>query len=458
MGDHESTNDQMGEYLDQVIHMQVIYKSQSVDSLSVTRVILFRSCQSHYSLMPDCVVASSRLLSPLARQPPVEHVQASLGLVVRNHVAGGVQTHKGKVAGALDGADLAVVAEELEVVERRLLVVLVAGPLERVGPGKVAEPVADEVGVTGVDQDGDLLEDAGDETVEGLHPVALEEEVAVDVHVARVVLADLGTESLHDVGAVQVLLDPLKLVVAEITARALGADVVRILASALVRADHGVVAVDASRHAGPDALAVVARLDELLAARKRVVHSLALLLVEDSGPATVTAGHWAVVLVLSKAVGETVADEDRLEVDVALLVRQNLGREDGNVVTGVALAGNVEVLLGVLGELLEEEGEEGVARVRVADVHRLVEEDDAGVGVPRAGVELDLAVLGDGRGTKLHEETGKGRAARATVEPQDYRVVLGVVARLEEPVEEMLVILLVVKVSAVLLDLVDAED
>ena len=177
------------------------------------------------------------------------------------------------------------------------------------------------------------------------------------------------------------------------------------------------------------------------------------------------------MLVLSKTVGQTVTDEDGLEVDVALLVRKNLRSEDGNVVASVALAGDVEVLLGVLGELLEEEGEEGVdvlassdgvadsvAGVRVADVHRLVEEDDAGVGVPRAGVELDLAVLGDGGRTKLHEETGKGRAARATIEPQDYRVVLGVVARLEEPVKEVLVVLLVVKVAAVLLDLVDTED
>ena len=421
--------------------------------------------------MHSSVVTLSRLLGPLARQPPVEHVQAGLGLVVRNHVAGGVQTHEGKVAGALDGANLAVIAEKLKVVERRLLVVLVAGPLKGVGPGKVAEPVADEVGVTSVDQDGDLLENAGDETVEGLHPVTLEEEVAVDVHVARVVLADLGTKSLHDIGAVQVLLDPLKLVVAEIAARALGADVVRVLTSALVRTDHGVVAVNASGHARPDALAVVARLNELLAARKRVVHGLALLLVENSGPATVTASHRAVVLVLSKTVGQTVTDEDGLEVDVALLVRKNLRSEDGNVVASVALAGDVEVLLGVLGELLEEEGEEGVdvlassdgvadsvAGVRVADVHRLVEEDDAGVGVPRAGVELDLAVLGDGGRTKLHEETGKGRAARATIEPQDYRVVLGVVARLEEPVKEVLVVLLVVKVAAVLLDLVDTED
>lgn len=61
----------------------------------------------------------------------------------------------------------------------------------------------------------------------------------------------------------------------------------------------------------------------------------------------------------------------------------------------VGFTSNVEVLLGILGELLEEEGEQGVnvlaggdrvadgtATVRVADVDRLVKEDDRGVGVP----------------------------------------------------------------------------
>ena len=43
-----------------------------------------------------------------------------------------------------------------------------------------------------VDQDGDLLQNAGDEAVEGLHPIALEKEVAVDVKVAAIVAGDLG--------------------------------------------------------------------------------------------------------------------------------------------------------------------------------------------------------------------------------------------------------------------------
>jgi hypothetical protein len=349
----------------------------------------------HACFPPIFQSESSLLRDPLAGQPPVEHVQASFGLVVGHHVASSVETHEGQVAGALDGADLAAVRKELEVLERRLLVVLVARPLELVGPSQVAEPVADEVGITGVDQDGDLLENARNKAVEGLHPVTLEQEVAVDVHVARSVVADLSAESLHDVGTVEVLLDPLELVVAEVAAGALGADVVGVHASALVGTDHSVVAVDGGGNARPNALAVVARLDELLAARKRVVHSLALLLIKDSGPATITASHGTVVLVLSKTIGETVTDQNGLQVDVALLVRQDLRGENGDVVASVTLAGDVEVLLGVLGELLEEESEESVdvlagsdgvadsvAGVRVADVDGLIKEDNAGVSVP----------------------------------------------------------------------------
>lgn len=79
----------------------------------------------------------------------------------------------------------------------------------------VAEPVADEVcvslyytayvrdvlsglrkiveGAYGIDQDGDLLQNTGDEAVEGLHPVTLEEEITVDVEIAALVSVNLRT-------------------------------------------------------------------------------------------------------------------------------------------------------------------------------------------------------------------------------------------------------------------------
>ena len=82
------------------------------------------------------------LLNPLTTQPPVQHLQASHWLVIWNHVSTGVQSHEGEVAGGLDGANLRIVAEKLEILERRLLVRLLAGPFELHGPGEVAEPVA----------------------------------------------------------------------------------------------------------------------------------------------------------------------------------------------------------------------------------------------------------------------------------------------------------------------------
>lgn len=188
----------------------------------------------------------------------------------------------------------------------------------------------------GVNQDRQLLQQARDETVKRLHPVALEEKVAIDIEVAAIVGRDLGAEGLHDLLVVQVAADPAELGVAQVAAvLALAADVVDVLARALVGSQERVVAVDGGRHAGPDALAVVAALDQRLAAREGVVHGLAFAFVEDGGPAAVAAGHGAVVFVLGQAVGEAVADEDRFEVDVSLLVAEDLGAEDGDVVARV---------------------------------------------------------------------------------------------------------------------------
>jgi len=49
-----------------------------------------------------------------------------------------------------------------------------------------------------------------------LHPVTLEEEVAVDIKVAAVVAADFNTELLLDICLVQILTDPAKSGVAEV--------------------------------------------------------------------------------------------------------------------------------------------------------------------------------------------------------------------------------------------------
>ena len=304
-------------------------------------------------------------------QPPLDHVGRRRGLVIRHHVAAGMKPHEGEVAARLDLTNLLAVAAEEEILGLGLLVVFLTGPLKSLSPGLVAEPVADVIGVTSVDENGNLLEETRNDAVVGLHPVALEKEVAVDVEVAAVVRADLDAEGLHDFGPVEVLADPIDLIVAKLVVSAGTANVVNILAGALVGSDHGIVAVNGGGDTAPDRLRVVAVLDEAGATRVSVVHSLALALVEDSGPASLSAGHGAVVLVLGETVGQAITDENGLEVDVALLVGEDLRGKNRDVVTSIRFTRNVEALLGIFGELLEEEGEQGVnilaSSDRVAD-------------------------------------------------------------------------------------------
>ena len=361
-------------------------------------------------------------------------------------MATSMQLHKGEVTTRLDLSNCLAVAVNLEVLHLGLLEVFVTRPLKLLSPGLVSKPVADIIGIAGIDQDRYLSKDAGNDTVVRLHPVTLEQEVAVDVKVAGLVRGDFSAQGLHDLLLIEILLNPVEFVVAQRVATARLANVVDILASALIRANHGIVAVDGGRDARPDRLGLVAVLDEAGAARVGVVHGLALALVQDSGPATLSTGHGPVVLVLGQAIGEAIADENGLQVDVALLVGQNLRGKDGNVVSSIGFARDVEALLGVLRKLLEEEGEQGVdvlascdgvadlaTRVGEADVDGLVEKDDGSIAVPRIVVVLDLAFLCDGGRAQLHEETGQRGAAGPTIEPEHDGIVLGVVSRLKEP-------------------------
>lgn len=322
-----------------------------------------------------------------------------------------VQTHEGEVAVGLDLANLLALVlalGDLKILQGGSGELLLAGPFQSLGPGLVAQPVADEVGVTGVDQHRDLLQKAGDHAEVRLHPVTVELEVTVDVEVARVIAVDLGANRFANLALAQVFTGVAHGAVAEV-ARVLtvATDIVGIPASALVRSDEGVVTVDGSRNAQEDALGAVAPLDHGLAAGQSIVHGPALRLIQDSWVATITTGHGAVVFILRETVGETVTDQDRLEVDVPLLVGQDFGGEDRNVVASVRLSGNMEVLLRILGELLEEEGEQGVdvlassnrvtdgrATVGVTDVNGLVKENDGSIGVPGVRVvdRFDLLI------------------------------------------------------------------
>jgi len=267
---------------------------------------------------------------------------------------------EGQVAAILDLAVLVTVVKG-DVLDISLVEILLARPLESIGPSLVAKPVANEIGITSVDQDWDLLEDTWHKTVERLHPVSLEKEVSVNIKIAAVVATNFNTEFLLNRLFVQILANPAKSRVAEVVGiLALTTDVVDILSGSLIRTNHSIVAVDTGRNARPNTLAIIAILDEALTARKSVLHSLAFTIIKNSWVTTLSTSHWLIVLVLSKAISKTVTNQDRLEVNVAFLVRQDLGIEDWDVVTSVRLASNVEVLLRIFGELFEEEGEKSI--------------------------------------------------------------------------------------------------
>lgn len=328
---------------------------------------------------------------------------------------------EGEVTAVLDLAILVAVIK-LNILDAGLVEVLLSWPLKSLSPGLVTEPVADEIGVTSIDQDRDLLKDAWYKTVEWLHPITLEEKVSVDIEVAAVIAADFNAQLFLNISLVQELADPAKSRVAKVVGvLALTTDIINVLAGSLVWTDQSVVAVDAGRNARPNALAVVASLNHALATGKCVLHSLAFALIENSWISTLSASHGLIFLILSQPISETVANENGLQVDVALLVGENLRGEDRDVVTGIRLSSNVEVLLGVLWELFEEEGKKGVdvlsgsngvadgaTAIGVTDIDWLVKEDNRGIGVPGVWVAVKLEVLINGGWTKFEEQSGEG--------------------------------------------------
>jgi hypothetical protein len=81
------------------------------------------------------------LSQPLASDPAVDHLKGGNGLIVGDHVATTINSQESEVAGALDSSSCGAIQENV-VLEGSLLEVLVAGPLESLGPGLVSEPVA----------------------------------------------------------------------------------------------------------------------------------------------------------------------------------------------------------------------------------------------------------------------------------------------------------------------------
>lgn len=394
-------------------------------------------------------LSQSVLLLPLTSQPAVEEVEGSLGLVRGNLVASLVNAQEGETLSILDLSVLlaisAVDTGDGSVVEGGL-----AGPVESVGPSLVSEPVADPVGITSVDQNGDLSQNTRDLLVDGLHPVTSVLEVLVNTTIAVLETAvELGTEGILDALLAEVLVG------VAVDFGSVVTDIIDTAAGALVRAEEGVVAAVKGSAASGSAATVVTSLNLLLAAREGVGHRLASAGAQDGGVTTLTASHWSVVGVLGVGVGKTVADKDTLQVDLASGVGENLRGGAGDVVSGVGFTSNVERLGRVLGVLCKEQAQKGVevlggdsagpnsvsTGVGVTGADGLVDEDDGGVGVPCVWVANRLKVtVGDAGRTKLLEETNEGAAARTAVQPEDDGVGLRVAARLEEPCKGVLAI------------------
>ena len=163
----------------------------------------------------------------------------------------------------------------------------------------------------------------------------------------------------------------------------------------MIRSDHSVVAVDGCRNTRPDALTVVAALDQGPTTRHRIVHRVAFTFAEYCRIPSFAASHRSVVVILCESIGQAIANEDRLEVDITLLVAEDLRGKDGDVVSSVGFACDVEILMGIFGVLLEKEGEKSVdvlscrngvtdrtTAVGKASVNRLIKEDHRCIRVP----------------------------------------------------------------------------
>lgn len=145
------------------------------------------------------------------------------------HVTSTENLKEGEVPTVLDLAILVAIIE-LDVVDASLVEGLLTRPLKSLSPRLVSEPVADKVGITSIDQNWDLFEDAWHKTVEWLHPVALEKEVSIDIEVAAVIAADFDTKFLLDFLLVQIFADVAKSRIAEVAGVfALATDIIDIL-------------------------------------------------------------------------------------------------------------------------------------------------------------------------------------------------------------------------------------
>lgn len=193
------------------------------------------------------------------------------------------------------------------------------------------------------------------------HPVAVEQKVSIHVEVAGRVAVDFSSNRLFDLVAVEVLCNPSKLRVTKVLGvLAFLSNVIHILPRPLIWTHHYVIAIDRCRDTCPNAFAFIAAFNERLAAGKCIIHPATSALVEDGRPAALPTSHGPIVRILSQTIRETVPNQNRFKIDIPMLVTEDFRREHRNVVARVRLAGDMKILLRILGKLREEQSEQGI--------------------------------------------------------------------------------------------------
>lgn len=123
------------------------------------------------------MLSTGSLWSPLPSKPAVEKVQSVLGLVIWNPVASLKDLEKSKAIMILDPTQRPLVNAMINNAEVLSSEDMAARPLESLCPFLDAEPVADIVSITSIDENIDILQDSGDLAVEGLVVVSVGEEL-----------------------------------------------------------------------------------------------------------------------------------------------------------------------------------------------------------------------------------------------------------------------------------------
>mmetsp|Transcript_17471 Transcript_17471/g.26936 ORF Transcript_17471/g.26936 Transcript_17471/m.26936 type:complete len:418 (+) Transcript_17471:78-1331(+) len=374
----------------------------------------------------------------------MEHLKGSNGLVHGNHVAGIVHSQELQVVNGLQSTSSLAVHVPVDVVGS--LEVGLAVPLDSVGPGLATSPVADEVLVSGVDEHiKSTSEDVSDLGREAEHPVA--EHGSVDEHVALLPLPALNAEDLLD-GRVGHHVVSGGEVVAHRRNVTLLSDVIDVeLGLARVSKDDAHEDV-ADIHSLHPAVAVV---NHVVTDIESSLKDNVLSLLDEM----VLVGEVIVSGVLGVGVDEAVSDSHSLEVDLQVLgvLEHEVVGDSRDVVTGVTLSGDVEVLALHFGVSFEEAhhhlchvlGDLVFVGAHVEDCgagetgsNGLVNVDNVGVVVPGVGVRLEsLTIVLELVGTVLVEESNLRGAAGSTSKPEYEGVGLGSISGVEGPVEDI---------------------